>query len=123
MLVRRKSKGWKQSKRDLRKTKPQDGIFLESRKAFKGPIIHAGNYNEFKVEREIPGDVSFEEALEIRKEQKKESNKIRSLSKKYLKAYLRGKSQIRFGEKEVDGKKQPNILNITSNEYSFYKKV
>jgi hypothetical protein len=97
------------------------GITLEKRGKYNGPVIGAENYHQFDVISEIPGDTSEAEIKRIRKADKAESNKIRALAKKHLKAYLRGESSITLGRDKITG--EPKTINISSNELGFHKKV
>ena len=99
----------------------EQGITLEKRGKYNGPLIGSENYHQFDVTSEIPGDASEEEIRRIRKEDKAESNKIRALAKKHLKAYLKGKSSINLGRDKITG--EPKTRNISSNEIGFHKKV
>ena len=116
----------KEQLKDLRKTlkvasTTDEGITLERRGKYNGPVIGPDNYHQFDVRTEIPGDASEEEIQRIRRADKRESNKIRAIAKRHLKAYLKGKSTITIGKDKVTG--EPKQINISSNEFGFHKKV
>jgi hypothetical protein len=117
-------------KRDLKERKKEsvgnpkpDGILREKRNVYKLPQVTSETYNLFQVNTPIPAGTPFDKIDEIRKKDRKETNKVRSLANKHLKAYLRGKSQITKVGTDEFGKPKIEPIKITSNEFDIYKKV
>jgi len=111
------------STKGSKKKDPQEDIPKEVRTHFKGPMVTSNNYNSFVNLDDLDTNLTPKELKEELELRRKIANKTRSLANKYLKAYLRGKTQIRQGTIHLDGGlKVPNTLKISSNEFGIHQK-
>lgn len=86
-------------------------------------MVTSETYHDFDVFPDIEVGTPLTKIRKMRKNAKKESNKVRSLANKHLKAFIKGRGQVNQLKRNDQGFIESQPIKITSNEFRVHKKV